>query len=93
MNKATIEKHLKAKDPFDLLLSDINMPGMDGLELLKLIKEDHLLGSLKIILITSEKEMNSVMKAVELGASDYIIKPVQFLDLKSRLAKYITFPK
>jgi DNA-binding NtrC family response regulator len=56
-----------------LVLVDINMPGMDGLEVLKKIKEDD--PSITVIMITGTQEMETARKCLEMGAYDYITKP------------------
>lgn len=86
--KSTLLKHYKEKMPFDLLLSDINMPGQNGLELLKEIRADKLIGNIKIILCTSENEMENIIRAVDLGANDYIVKPVLKNILEEKLIKH-----
>src|SRR6476620_2093445 len=55
----------------NLILSDINMPNMDGLELLKRIRADAAYKHLPVIMITTEASQSKVMQAVELGASGY----------------------
>ncbi|MBD2182800.1 response regulator [Planktothrix sp. FACHB-1355] len=63
-----------------LLLSDINMPGMNGLELLKIIKTNY--KSLKVIMITAYGDENTYQKAIAYGANDYVNKPINFDNLK-----------
>jgi len=66
---------------FNIVLLDINMPGIDGLETLKEIKS--LDFSIQVIMITAYSTFDKTMKALEFGASDYILKP--FEDLKEIL--------
>ncbi|MDH5511407.1 MAG: response regulator [Nitrospinota bacterium] len=66
---------------FNIILLDINMPGMDGLETLKAIKA--LDFSIQVIMITAYSTFDKTMKSLEFGASDYILKP--FEDLKEIL--------
>ncbi len=63
---------VKSEKPH-LVLLDINMPGMDGLEVLKKIKKDS--PSVTVIMITGLQEMETARKALEMGAYDYITKP------------------
>ncbi|MFB2974203.1 response regulator [Aerosakkonema sp. BLCC-F183] len=63
-----------------LLLSDINMPGMNGLELLKIIKTNY--KSLKVIMITAYGDENTYQKAMAYGANNYLNKPINFETLK-----------
>ncbi len=72
------------KDHADcLILSDINMPQMTGLELLKEIKSKY--PKLKVIMITAYGDDYNYHKAKELGAEDYFTKPLEFDSLKTRL--------
>ena len=68
-----------------LILSDINMPGMSGLELLKNIKEKHHKPPPVVMMITAYGDEDNYNKAMELGADDFITKPVDFNTLKERI--------
>jgi two-component system chemotaxis response regulator CheY len=59
----------------DLVLCDINMPKMDGIQLLSALKQDERLKSIPIVMITTEAEENAVFEAVKKGALGYIKKP------------------
>ena len=60
----------------DLVICDIDMPYMDGLELLSALREDPNTGSLKVILLSGRKDIETLTRAEQLGAVDYLIKPV-----------------
>ncbi len=62
---------------FDLVICDWNMPGMSGLDILKLIKNDDKLGSPAFMMVTASSEMSKVKEAVENGIDEYIVKPYQ----------------
>jgi len=66
-----------------LILSDINMPGMNGLELLKIIKQNFF--NLKVFMITAYGDEENYQKAIAYGADDYITKPVNFDSLKGKI--------
>jgi CheY-like chemotaxis protein len=66
-----------------LILSDINMPGMNGLELLKAIKTRY--PHLKVIMVTAYGDENTHKRAVESGCDDYLTKPIDFGTLKEHL--------
>ncbi|GAA6617480.1 response regulator [Scytonema sp. NUACC26] len=66
-----------------LILADINMPGMNGLELLKIIKERF--PNLKVFIITAYDDENNYQTAKNLGADDYITKPIEFNKLKEKI--------
>jgi len=67
-----------------LILSDINMPGMSGLELLRKIKEKYLKPPPVVMIITAYGDEESYNKAKQLGADDFLTKPVDFNYLKER---------
>ena len=68
-----------------LILSDINMPGMSGLELLKTIKEQHPTPPPVIMMITAYGDKENRENAFSLGADDFLTKPLDFNYLKSKL--------
>jgi two-component system, chemotaxis family, chemotaxis protein CheY len=68
-----------------LILSDINMPNMDGLEFLGKIKADDAYKSVPVIMITTEGNQNKVMEAVSLGAAGYVRKPFTTEQIKEKL--------
>ena len=74
---------------FGLILSDINMPQMDGLQLLARIKEMEHLRNVPVIMITTEGGQGKVMEAVQLGATGYVRKPFTAEQIKEKLAGVI----
>ena len=58
-----------------LVLADWNMPEMNGLELLIQLRQDPLLASLKIVMVTTEAELGHMASALEAGANEYVMKP------------------
>jgi len=80
-------QYMRTLQPFDvvLVLSDINMPGMSGLELLKQIKL--LYPDLKVMMITAYGDQDNFDEAMKNGADDFITKPVDFETLKQRIIK------
>jgi len=64
-------------DHFDLALVDINMPVMDGLKLIHLIRDEESLKSMPIVVITTEGAEEDRARALALGADEYLTKPVQ----------------
>lgn len=66
-----------------LVLSDINMPQMNGLELLKILKQNY--PELKIFMITAYGDDENHRKAIEFGAEDYFTKPINFNLLKEKI--------
>lgn len=64
-------------EPYDLLVTDINMPIMDGLKLISLLRNDNQYSSLPIIVITTEGASLDRERATALGANQYLSKPIQ----------------
>jgi two-component system chemotaxis response regulator CheY len=62
---------------FDIILTDINMPVMDGLKLVKRVRGDEVLKALPIVIITTEGAEEDRQRALALGANAYITKPIQ----------------
>ena len=72
-----------------LILSDINMPGMSGLQLLKHIKEKYEAPPPVVMMITAYGDTENYNQAMKLGADDFLTKPVDFSLLKDKLKKGI----
>ncbi len=68
-----------------LILSDINMPGMSGLELLERIKQKILTPPPVVMMITAYGDSENYKRAMELGADDFLTKPVDFTALKEKI--------
>jgi CheY-like chemotaxis protein len=66
-----------------LILTDINMPGMNGLELLRIIKESFT--DLTVIMVTAYGDEQNYQTALQYGADDYIHKPIEFDRLKAKI--------
>ena len=75
---------------FDLLLLDINLPGKSGIELLREVKANSTYSDLPVIMITGEDERATLATCFELGANDYIHKPINEVALKARVRTAIT---
>ena len=70
-------KQRKPGNPAVLLL-DIKMPRMDGIEVLRIIRNDNELKMLPVVMLTSSREEQDLMKSYELGVNAYVVKPVDF---------------
>jgi two-component system chemotaxis response regulator CheY len=77
------------KRSFGLILSDINMPQMDGLQLLARIREMDHLKNVPVIMITTEGGQGKVMEAIQLGAKGYVRKPFTADQIKEKLVGLI----
>ncbi len=71
-------KDRKMKDIPKVILLDIKLPKIDGIEVLKQIKEDERTKIIPIVILTSSKEEKDIIKSYKLGANSYIVKPVNF---------------
>lgn len=76
-------------ETFDLLLLDIEMPVMDGFEVLEAIKADPKLSDMPVIVTSSVEGVDNIVRCIELGAEDYLSKPVNQVLLKARLGSSI----
>ena len=76
-----------AGSPFELVISDWNMPELNGLQLLKLVRSIAEWKNLPFILLTTENEKDKVLEAVLAHVSNYMVKPVEEEMLKEKLQK------
>ncbi len=72
-------------EPFDLILLDVQMPEMDGYEVLEHLKAHPRLRDIPVIMISAVEELDSVVRCIELGAQDYLPKPFNAVLLRARL--------
>ncbi len=80
-----IKKEQAAEQPFQLIISDWNMPLMTGIELLEKVRADSTLTGLPFIMVTAEGEKPLIIRAVKSGVTDYLIKPVDKAALEKKL--------
>lgn len=71
------------KETFDIVILDIKMPGMDGIQTLKKIKALHPL--VEVILLTGHGSAETAVEGMKLGAFDYLLKPADFEDLEAKV--------
>jgi two-component system chemotaxis response regulator CheY len=74
---------------FEFVVSDLNMPNMNGFELLREIRADDKLKSLPVLLVTAEAKKEDIVTAAQIGASGYIVKPFTKATLEEKLAKIL----
>jgi DNA-binding NtrC family response regulator len=74
---------LLEREPFDVVILDIRMPGMDGIETLKEIKHKRPL--MEVILLTGHASVESGMQGIQYGAFDYVMKPAEIDDLLEKV--------
>ena len=80
---------LAQSDPPDLVISDIMMPKVNGLELLAALRSSPETASLPVILLSAKAQVADVQRGLELGADDYVTKPFDPLELIDRLYKVL----
>ncbi|MBS1170996.1 MAG: chemotaxis protein CheY [Burkholderiaceae bacterium] len=74
-------------EKFDFVVSDWNMPNMDGLEMLKNIRADAALSKLPVLMVTAEAKKENIIAAAQAGASGYVVKPFTAATLDEKLSK------
>lgn len=72
---------------FELIVSDWNMPNMDGLEMLKQVRADAELKHLPVLMVTAEAKKENIIAAAQAGASGYVVKPFTAATLEEKLNK------
>lgn len=72
---------------FEFVVSDWNMPNMDGLEMLKIIRADPNLSKLPVLMVTAEAKKENIIAAAQAGANGYVVKPFTAATLEEKLNK------
>jgi len=72
---------------FDFLVTDWNMPGMTGIDLLKAIRSDPKLETLPVLMVTAEQKREQIIEAAQAGVNGYIVKPFTAITLKEKIDK------
>ena len=72
---------------FDFLITDWNMPGMQGIDLLRAVRADDQLKALPVLMVTAEQKREQIVAAAEAGVNGYIIKPFTATTLKEKIDK------
>jgi len=75
------------RETFDFVITDWNMPGLDGLQLLQAVRGDDSLSSLPVLMVTAEAKKENIIAAAQAGASGYIVKPFTSATLDEKLSK------
>lgn len=75
------------KAKFDLVVTDWNMPGMPGIDLLKAIRADESLAKIPVLMVTAEAKREQIIEAAQAGVNGYVIKPFTAATLEDKLAK------
>lgn len=72
---------------YDFVISDWNMPRMEGLELLKAIRADSRIAKTPVLLVTAESKKEKIIEAAQAGVNDYVVKPFNAEILKAKIAR------
>ncbi|MEH6556587.1 MAG: chemotaxis response regulator CheY [Oceanicoccus sp.] len=72
---------------FDFLITDWNMPGMSGIDLLKAVRADEQLKKMPILMVTAEAKRDQIIEAAQAGVNGYVVKPFTAAVLKEKIEK------
>ena len=85
-----LKQNLEQPTPYGLLVTDWNMPKMNGLELLKSVRQDKHLHDLPTYIITGIREKELIMQAIKHGVNGYLVKPINYNHIKKKFSKYLS---
>jgi two-component system chemotaxis response regulator CheY len=74
---------------YDFLITDWNMPGMPGLDLLKAVRADARLAKMPVLMLTAEAKREQIIEAAQAGVNGYVIKPFTAVTLKEKIDKIL----
>lgn len=72
---------------FEFLITDWNMPGMEGIDLLKAVRADDSLSTLPVLMVTAESKKEQIVEAAQAGVNGYVVKPFNAATLKEKIEK------
>ena len=82
-----IALHMLKSNKYDFVVSDINMPNMNGFELLNEVKKDESLKHIPVLMVTAEARKEDIVRAAQDGAAGYIVKPFTKATLEEKVQK------
>jgi two-component system chemotaxis response regulator CheY len=80
-----VEEAFKSGTPFDFIITDWNMPRMQGIDLLRLVRSDERTHALPVLMLTGEGSQHQIIEAIQAGASAYLVKPFTPENLSDRV--------
>ncbi len=83
-------KYATSNKPLDLIILDIMMPKMDGYEVIKRLRASKDMKQIPIIFLTAKAQKKDILKGIEVGANDYVVKPYKFVELQRKIEKLIS---
>lgn len=84
---AWIQTEFACDDPYQLVITDINMPKLNGVKLLERIKSDPFIKNTPVFMVTTRGEIEVVLKAIQSGAANYLIKPFDEEKIKKKIVE------
>lgn len=72
-------------EPYDLMILDLNLPGVDGLEVLRMLRKEQEYENLRILILTARSSIDDQVRGLDLGANDYLTKPFELAELEARV--------
>ncbi len=84
--KSLLQEDEQTKQPVHLMICDVHMPELSGLELLRWVRNQEVIKNLPVIILTTAQEKAAILEAGKLGVSHYMIKPFDAATLKERMA-------
>jgi DNA-binding response OmpR family regulator len=84
--------YIVQESPPDLVLLDINMPGLDGWEVLRVLKEDEHAAHIPVVMFSVNFELRDKLRALQQGAADYVTKPFDTGSLVARIGEILAAP-
>jgi len=82
-----LNEHQSKNQPFEFVISDWNMPNMQGIDLLKACRQDANFKNIPFMLVTAESEQTQIIDAAKAGVSEYVIKPFNGATLKTKIER------
>lgn len=76
---------LREDDPFDLVITDLRISDMTGIDVLKEIKKDDTLKNTPVVILTSEAKKEYILEAIKTGARDYVLRPYTLESMRKKL--------
>ena len=81
----TVALPMLHSERYDFLITDLNMPGMSGLELLRAVREDRNLRNLPVLVVTADANREQIVEAARAGVNGYVVKPFTAAVLQNRI--------